>query len=102
MNDNSLMMTDDALFDRLVDGELSNDERRNLLQRLERAPEGWRRCALAFLEAQEWGRELRGVAHTAETLPQFDLASRAVGARPWSQSGWAALCMVAASFAIAL
>jgi hypothetical protein len=45
---------DDRLFDRLVDGELPDRERRVLLQRLEAQPDGWRRCALAFLEAQAW------------------------------------------------
>jgi hypothetical protein len=41
-------------FDRLVDGELSEADRRTLLLQLEHEPEGWRRCALAFLEAQCW------------------------------------------------
>jgi hypothetical protein len=48
----------DALLDRLVDGELPPDEERRLLQSLESAPDGWRRCALGFLEAQLWRREL--------------------------------------------
>lgn len=51
-------------LDRLVDGELSPAERRELLLRLEDADGGWRRCALAFLEAQAWGRELRSVVAT--------------------------------------
>jgi hypothetical protein len=42
------------LFDRLVDGELSEAERRTLLASLDAQPEGWRRCALAFLAAQTW------------------------------------------------
>jgi hypothetical protein len=42
------------LIDRLVDGELPDAERRALLLRLEHEPDGWRRCALAFLEAQSW------------------------------------------------
>jgi hypothetical protein len=45
---------DDRLVDRLVDGELADAERRELLLRLEREADGWRRCALAFLEAQNW------------------------------------------------
>lgn len=45
---------DAMLIDRLVDGELSNDERRQLLATLEAQPDGWRRCALAFVEAQAW------------------------------------------------
>src|SRR5262245_7197050 len=43
---------DDVLFDRLVDGELSADERRHFLTSLDDRPDGWRRCAIAFLEAQ--------------------------------------------------
>ena len=49
---------DDILFDRLVDGELSPAERRRLLVSLDDRPGGWRRCALAFLEAQCWGEGL--------------------------------------------
>jgi hypothetical protein len=49
----------DIQFDRLVDGELSSDERRALLQSLDSRPDGWRRCALAFLEAQFWGGDFR-------------------------------------------
>jgi hypothetical protein len=49
---------DDILFDRLVDGELSASERRRLLASLDDQPGGWRRCALAFLEAQCWSEGL--------------------------------------------
>lgn len=45
-------------FDLLADGELSEERRRALLSRLDDHPEGWRRCALAFLEAQDWKREM--------------------------------------------
>jgi hypothetical protein len=50
---------DDLLFDRLVDGELSPVERRQLLASLDDRPDGWRRCALRFLEAQCWSENLR-------------------------------------------
>jgi hypothetical protein len=50
---------DDLLFDRLVDGELSPAERRQLLASLDDRPDGWRRCALRFLEAQCWTENLR-------------------------------------------
>ena len=39
-------------IDRLVDGELSPEDRRNLLKRLDNETDGWKRCALAFLEDQ--------------------------------------------------
>jgi hypothetical protein len=45
-------------FDRLVDGELSDQEYRALLTALDEEPNGWRRCALAFLEARALGQEL--------------------------------------------
>ncbi len=59
MIDEVLTSDDERLLDRLVDGELSETERRELLLRLERAPDGWRRCALAFLEAQVWRGEAK-------------------------------------------
>lgn len=52
---------DETELDALVDGSLDEPERRALLLRLESTPEGWRRCALAFLEAQAW-REALGAA----------------------------------------
>jgi len=51
---------DDALFERLVDGELKPDEYRELLDSLDDEPGGWRRCALAFLESQAVSQEFAG------------------------------------------
>jgi len=59
---------DDILLDRLVDGELSADERRALLESLDLRPQGWRRCALAFLEAQSWRSDLRAVVTTSNSM----------------------------------
>ncbi len=56
---------DDRAIDRLVDGELDDAERRALLLRLEGDPDGWRRCALAFLEDQTWRKALGGLAGPA-------------------------------------
>lgn len=67
MNDDILTPDDIRLLDQLVDGELNETERRNLLLRLEHSPDGWRRCALAFLEAQAWRVEARAVI--AEPAP---------------------------------
>ncbi|MFN0054497.1 MAG: hypothetical protein ACKV0T_20155 [Planctomycetales bacterium] len=53
---------EDRLLDLLVDGELDASRRRELLQRLDREPDGWRRCALAFLEAQAWKCDLPSAA----------------------------------------
>jgi hypothetical protein len=60
----------DSLIDRLVDGELDETERQRLLDRLEIEPGGWRRCALAFLEAQEWTRTLSCSSETVASRCQ--------------------------------
>jgi hypothetical protein len=59
---------DDVLFDRLVDGELSADERRRMIASLDDRADGWRRCALAFLEAQSWGGAMRQMIRPQESL----------------------------------
>lgn len=48
----------DRRLDLLVDGQLDEPQRRELLRSLEQQPDGWRRCALAFLEAQCWQEAL--------------------------------------------
>jgi len=55
----------ERLVDRLVDGELSPAERRDVILHLEEAPAGWRRCALAFLEAQGWREEFGSIVRPA-------------------------------------
>ncbi len=57
---------DPQILDRLVDGELADGERREVLRTLERQPDGWRQCALAFLEAQSWGDALTQLASHPE------------------------------------
>jgi len=56
---------DDATLDMLVDGELSEEERRKLLLSLEKTRDGWRRCALAFLEARSWKESLAEIPRQA-------------------------------------
>lgn len=90
-------------LDRLVDGELSDVERRNLLGRLERQPDGWRRLALAFLEAQTWGdaaRETDAVAASpkASEIRPAELVD--AGSRNWKRLVGTPLAM-AASFLLA-
>jgi hypothetical protein len=58
---------DDSFLDRLVDGELDASERRSLLIALDETPDGWRRCAVAFLEAQAWRGDLRGTLTRSPT-----------------------------------
>jgi hypothetical protein len=70
-------------LDRLVDGELNDDDRRETLLRLEREPEGWRLCALAFLEAQCWKQELGLMTRRREPAErELDMVASAV--RPGS------------------
>jgi hypothetical protein len=63
------MSIDPNEIDLLVDGELPDDRRKRLLLSLEQAPEGWRACALAFLEAQCWREQMRGMADAVRQSP---------------------------------
>jgi anti-sigma factor RsiW len=64
---------DDRLIDLLVDGELETSRRRELLERLDTQPDGWRRCAMAFLEDQSWGEALR--SHSGATDAEREAAA---------------------------
>jgi hypothetical protein len=68
----SPMPIDSRAIDRLVDAELTAAEERNLLSALDFQPDGWRRCALAFLEARAWKTELGLI--TRQTRPRIDVA----------------------------
>lgn len=87
-------------LDRLVDGELSGDQRRALLEQLETAPGGWRRCALAFLEAQSWGQGLKAALTEPQPTTQpgnlVEPVRRRFGGRFVEQA-----LMLAASFLVA-
>jgi hypothetical protein len=73
----------DEQLDRLVDGALPPDDRRALLLALDTAPDGWRRCALAFLEAQAWRAALAPAAKKAAAAdPDFDPLPFRPKARP--------------------
>jgi hypothetical protein len=86
-------------FDLLADGELDEQRRRELLSRLDDQPGGWRRCALAFLEAQSWQRELGDWAADAKTQAPAAAASVVDSrSRSWGLGSWLA---VAASFVAA-
>jgi hypothetical protein len=76
----------DVLIDRLVDGGLSGDERRRLLESLDRRPDGWRRCALAFLEAQTWREEFGLVAGERPSVERPVKQSAALAARTGAKS----------------
>lgn len=90
----------DAAIDRLVDGELLEIERRELLLQLENDPEGWRRCCLAFLEDQSWRQAL---AHSASPIvnseppemPSVPLRSN----KHWARSISVAASIIGVAFA---
>jgi hypothetical protein len=94
-NNDDLLL--DRLIDRMVDGELDRRAQTELLARLDERPGDWRRLALAFVEAQTLGTELRGMLKDAKSAPVHvapaavpnetvhTVATHSVGAAPWSQ-----------------
>ena len=48
----------EMVLDDLVAGELSGDQYRAVLRQLDATPDGWKRCALAFLEDQAFREDL--------------------------------------------
>ena len=103
----SKVFDDDVKFDRLVDGELSADEYRALVASLDEEPGGWRRCALAFLEAQALAGEISGVRRgmsLCEDDAQSPLNAPAVAAAPIRNSRpfrLTTILAMAASFLVA-
>lgn len=89
---------DDQRFDRLVDGELSRDEYNDLLRSLDQQPDGWRRCALAFLEAQALRQEFGELTGNAEVSSQPTTAAASDKRRI---RRWPGVFAIAASFLIA-
>jgi hypothetical protein len=87
----------DGLLDRLVDGELSPLEQRELLSQLDDEPNGWRRLALAFVEAQAWRREF--AALSASTAQPSSRLVGTFGPSAKHTSRW--LLTLAASLALA-
>src|SRR3972149_3765527 len=95
----NLPTLDDRRFDLLVDGELPESERRNLLSTLDDLPGGWRRCALAFLEAQTWNEEMRSIRQESVSPAQ---PARAAAQRACRGGPFRTLLPMAARFLIAL
>jgi hypothetical protein len=87
---------DDCRFDRLVDGELSAEEYRATLSALDEEPGGWRRCALAFLEAQAWRSEMGAIR---SGLPAA--AAKIAPAQTRPRPVWMPLLAAVASFVVA-
>jgi hypothetical protein len=91
---------DNRRIDKLVAGELPEDERRALLLQLEARPDGWRQCALAFLEAQMWREAFAplGAAADADRLVQATMNRVSKSAPARRMARWSALaaCIAAA------
>lgn len=56
-------------LDRMVDGELTEEQQQLLLTRLEHSPGEWKRLALAFAEAQVWRSSFRETVSVADVRP---------------------------------
>ena len=90
---------DATMLDRLVDGELEDAERAALLSQLDREPDGWKRCALAFLESQAW-RQALAADSLASGEPKLQThATRRTPSRRWM--GLAASVLIAFSVGFA-
>jgi hypothetical protein len=106
----SALPIDPRVIDRLVDGELSAGEERGLLAALDFQPDGWRCCALAFLEARVWKNELAAVTRcdfervngkaAVLSAPAVGSASARASA-PAATAPWMRAMAVAASIALA-
>lgn len=106
--DDNIPTLDERMLDMLVDGELTEPERKDLLLQLDSIPGAWRRCAMAFLEAQCWREALVPCATAAarqdrgEEPPRTTPPAHAAGRRrPWLRYLGTILAM-AASFLVAL
>ena len=77
-NEQELTPEDERLLDLLVDGELDDARRRHLLLTFEEKPSGWRRCALAFLEAQSWGSTFKSMLAEKPAVPSETFQQPAV------------------------
>lgn len=89
---------DPRVIDRLVDGELDDDGRRQVLASLDYTQDGWRRLALAFVEAQTWREDMGDLLQPADTSP---LPAWRVGQTTRSPRPWMFVLAMAASFLFA-
>jgi hypothetical protein len=99
MNDErtNTLTGDQQLVELLVDGELDEGRRRELLSRLDGMRDGWKRCTLAFLEAQTLRAAMRARTQGSRGAPQPAPAPSRTSAagRAATWAGAAALVIVA-------
>ena len=86
------------VLDRLVDGELGPQERRQLLAAFDDEPAAWRNCALAFLESQSWRWQLTRLS-SEPILAQVTLPEHEQVDKP--RANWMPWLAVAASLVLA-
>ncbi|HID22194.1 MAG TPA: hypothetical protein EYP14_07310 [Planctomycetaceae bacterium] len=79
-------------IDRLVDGELDERQQRALLARLDRTPDGWRRCALTFLEDRAWRRQMSRLIQPVHNEDSARVRSRRVRKPTWQTTRLLAVC----------
>ena len=94
---------DELLVERLVDGEATDEELEKIVDRLDETVDGWRYCALAFLEAQSFRAALKGYSDAdqgvvSQNAPRPELRrSRPTIAKSWRERSLSA----AAGFLVA-
>ena len=92
-------------IDRLVSGELGDEERRELLAWLEADVSRWRGCALAFLEAQVWeealGESVQGSRHRGQQSGNRELETGNTGQESCSRGQRSAVAWLMPLLAVA-
>ena len=101
-NSNLRPTEDDQLFDLLVDGQLDEPRRRELLSGLDEKPGGWRRCAMAFLEAQSWREAMDALAGAPTRADSPTVAQAAPRIKRRRHDYITTLLGMAASFLLAI
>ena len=89
------------ILDRLVDGQLSPSESRELLARLDDLADGWRSCALAFLEDRALRSDLQALIQEAFDRPLAgagEMSASGTRPKPGSSEPGAAVAKTAPAF----
>jgi hypothetical protein len=73
---------DDGVINRIVDGELTPSELRTAVLQLDDVPDGWKRCALAFLEARCLREAFRAIGEPVERQVERPSFTRPAAALP--------------------
>jgi hypothetical protein len=99
MTEDQQSVVNQQQLDRLAAGDVDADEAREIVGGLDHLPDGWKRCALALLEAQSWRRTFHGLvadsnSHHVYVAPQ-DPDKRSARSRVFRLAAIAALVAVA-------